>query len=430
MYQGKVIQQTLKDDAGQPIRNKKTAREARDRMLSLYAGKREVEVLHSIQGRIDRRREAIEREEDARNPPMAVNRAWKAYQESAERPDSGPSTLSRNHAQFTRFSAWLEREHPGIVLLRDVTEDMAGKYAMDLKAAKLSASTFNQHTGFLKLMWRTLAREIRGGQSPWTNVKRLKVQKAENSRRSITPEQFTEILKNAPDADTHDLIFTLGWTGQRLVDIVMLQWTSVSFKRGVIELIPKKTARRSGHKVAVPLLPPLANLLEHRHRNQKSGLVFPEAARIYRRDPTKVTRTIQDAFQGAGLVPREQRSNLKRQVAVYGAHSLRHYFVTEAMAAGLPSDLVRRITGHTADSMAQHYQHVDAGLLARLAAQLNGTGQAVKESPEAAALISASSEMWRNRVSDIAARLTSKNAAAIRQELMELVETTEGKGNK
>lgn len=414
MFNGELKQETLLDDKGRPITDIEKAREARDKKLAPYAIKEADEVLAVLKARAERKRDDAQHLADEANPPLKITDAWNAYHASTRRPDSGDSTLDRYHAQHKRFQKWIEKHHPSVVLMRDVTEDLAGHYARDLKTAKYSPNAFNKHTTFLRLMWRTLKREIRGQANPWDGIKRLKVPKVENSRRAITPEQFTTILSKADSADLHDLIFALGWTGQRLVDVLTLRWSAVSFKRQVIELIPRKTARRTGAKVAVPLLPQLAALLTQRRENVRGELVFPELVEVYERDPSLITRRIQKAFEDAGLEPRESRAGLKRAVAVYGAHSLRHYFVTEAMAAGWPMDLIRKITGHTSEAMAQHYQHVDASLLARMARQLSGSKDNAQTKPAALpAGVNARDEQMREIIEKVTPRTWKQDKARL-----------------
>jgi len=48
-------------------------------------------------------------------------------------------------------------------------------------------------------------------------------------------------------------------------------------------------------------------------------------------------------------------SGVKRAVVVYGAHSLRHYFATQALADGIPREIDKRITGHASDAMLEGY---------------------------------------------------------------------------
>lgn len=429
MYDGELKQQTLLDAKGNPITKIESARIARDKVLAPFAMKQQEEVLAVLTARAERKRGDAARLVEEAYPPLQLEDAWKTYCESPKRPDSGDSTLDRYHSQFKRFHKWMNEHHADIVHMRDIDEDMAAAYAANLKASKYSPNAYNKHCTFLRLIWRTLSREIRGNGNPWMEIQRMKVPKNENSRRAISPEQFIDILGHADTADMHDLIFTLGWTGQRLYDVVMLKWASISFKRNVIEIIPQKTARRTGAKVVVPLMPRLADLLLKRREHVAGKMVFPEIAEIYDRNPSMITKRIQSAFDKAGLTPREDRAKLKRAVAVYGAHSLRHYFVTEAMAAGWPTDLIRKITGHTSEAMAQHYQHVDANLISRLSSQLESRKEKIIETP-----IKSTSDQKTiqtiKQIEELANELTPENAMEIKVELLRLVMDKEAYGIK
>ncbi len=59
-------------------------------------------------------------------------------------------------------------------------------------------------------------------------------------------------------------------------------------------------------------------------------------------------------------------------MVLYGAHSFRHFYVTQAAVAGMPAALIKRITGHTTDDMLEHYQHLGAEYSIEMARRLNG----------------------------------------------------------
>ena len=178
------------------------------------------------------------------------------------------------------------------------------------------------------------------------------------------------------------MIFTLGLTGQRLVDGVMLRWDCIDFKRRLITLNPRKTARY-GKEVFIPLFPALADLLQKRRDMTAGEFVFPELIAEYQRDQSIIAKHIQKAFKKAGLTPKENRPGIKRAVVVYGAHSLRHYFATQALATGIPAEIVKRITGHTSDAMLEGYEHIDAAMIGGLAAKLsNGKPLATLPAPD------------------------------------------------
>jgi len=165
---------------------------------------------------------------------------------------------------------------------------------------------------------------------------------------------------------------------------------------------PRKTSR-TGKTVYIPLLPALAELLQKRRDMVAGNLAFPELAATYKRDSATVSKRIQAIFTKAGMTPKENRPGVKRAVVVFGAHSLRHYFATQALSAGIPGEIVKRITGHSSDAMLEGYEHVDAVMISGLAAKLsNGKQPLALPAPQAdireqvrAALDKLNGKNWR-----------------------------------
>ncbi|MCG2660102.1 MAG: tyrosine-type recombinase/integrase, partial [Kiritimatiellae bacterium] len=337
--------------------------------------------------------------------------AWAAYEQAKNRPDSSERTLQGYETSWRKFAAWLNKTHPDKTFMRDIAADAASGYAQQLTTDGLTASTFNQYIGLLRLVWRCLAEQIRGTVNPWMQIAKRRTQKLAHRRRTITPEQFDNLLKAADDADYHDLFFVLGMTGQRLVDGLMLRWDSIDFKRRVITLNPRKTARTE-KAVFIPLLPALAELLQKRRDMVAGNLVFPDLAAAYDHDSSAISKRVQEAFAKAGLKPNENRPGVKRAVTVYGAHSLRHFFATQALSAGIPGEIVKRITGHSSDAMLEGYEHVDAAMISGLAAKL-GNGKQPLALPAPQADI-------RVQVRALADRLNGKNWQSVKKEFLKL----------
>jgi integrase len=351
---------------------------------------------------------------DDAHPPLAIADAWTAYERAKKRPDSSERTLSGYESAWKRFKAWMNKTHPDKTFMRDIDAEIASDYAQQLTADKVASSTFNQHIGLLRLVWRCLAVQIRAGVNPWMEIAKRRTQKLAHRRRTIMPEQFEKLLAAAGTADLHDLLFVLGLTGQRLVDGVMLRWDCIDFKRCVITLNPRKTARY-GKAVFIPLLPALAELLKKRRNMTAGELVFPELAAEYQRDSSIIPKHIQKAFMKAGLTPKENRPGIKRAVVVYGAHSLRHYFATQALAAGIPGEIVKRITGHTSDAMLEGYEHVDAAMIGGLAAKLSN-GKPLTTLPPPQTNI-------REQVRTALNRMNTKNWKTVRADLLASIAT-------
>ena len=404
--EGRLVQQSL----GTTDREEAEAQQ-KAIMRPLMATDR-VNALAMVQKKLaDAKTEAQTAKDDA-HPPLAVADAWAAYEHATNRPDSSEIMLGRNKSTWKKFASWLSKKHPTKTFMRDIDAGAASGYAQRLTADQVTASTFNQHTGFLRLMWRCLAEPIRSAGSPWLTVNRksLQRQRHANRRHTITPEQFENLLKAASDADYHDLFYVLGLTGQRLVDGIMLRWDSIDFKRKVITLNPRKTARY-GKTVFIPLLPALAELLQKRRAMVGGEIAFPGLAADYERDSASVSKRIQSTFTRAGMTPKETRAGVKRKVVVYGAHSLRHYFATQALSAGIPGEIVKRITGHSSDAMLEGYEHVDAAMISGLAAKLsNGKQPLSLPAPQA--------DIPRAKVRALAEKLTTKTWKAVRDELL------------
>jgi integrase len=198
-------------------------------------------------------------------------------------------------------------------------------------------------------------------------------------KHAVTSAQFDALLAATEgDLDLHDLLLLLAWTGLRLVDGVMLKWGAVDFARGVITLAPQKTARRTAKLVHIPLFPAVRAVLDNREHGKAvnpAGHVFPLLADLYERDRgATLSKRIGAAFEKAGMETSVSRDGRLRKGVAYGAHSLRHHFVTCATAAGIPAAVIKSITGHATDSMLEHYMQHDANLVGEFAARI-GNGK-------------------------------------------------------
>lgn len=213
--------------------------------------------------------------------------------------------------------------------------------------------------------------------NPWARIANRRLNSLATRKQALTATQYESLLAAvANEQDYHDLFVLLAWTGLRLVDVVNMQWSAVDFKQNVISLAPVKTARREGKIVHIPLFPAAAEVLNRRQSGKVLNPVdnvFPELTKVYKRDRSAISKQITKAFKRAGIDTNADRVGLKRAVVVYGAHSLRHFFVTVATAAGMPSAMIKSITGHSTDDMLANYQQIGKGLASELALRINGT---------------------------------------------------------
>lgn len=376
---GQRIRQALKDADGEPITDKTQAEAERRRILAPYQTGSEIETLRAIQSRITdaetRQAEAIENAATV----LKLADAWLEFKRHPNRPQCSDSTLTQYQAEFKRFAAWMQKQHPDTVAMRDVTEQHATAYAAHLDAAQVSASTFNQHRNFLVMLWRVLRKDARLPGNPFETIERRKLQTLARRKRALEPQEYEAILAAAAgDRDLKDLFIMLAWTGQRLVDVVKMRWQAVDFQRGILTLHPQKTAARTGKAVHPPLFPAAREVLNKRQDPgavfKLDAFIFPALAAEYDRDRgSTLTKRIGKTITKAGLETSAARPGTGRASVQYGAHSFRHFFVSQATAAGMPGAMIKRITGHASDDMLEHYQHIGAGFSVELAKRIGGT---------------------------------------------------------
>ena len=415
---GKRIATVLKDADGNNITDRDQAEAERKRILAPYQTGQTVETLRAVQTRIiEAEAEHIQAVEDA-NPPPQIKQIWDLFLASPARPDSGENTLRVYSFKWQRFLDWLTKNYPEKKSLHEITTADASQYVQDLTTAKLSASTFNQHRNLLRMVWRVLADECRLSSNPWDKVSPRKLNQLSTRKRALTQGQFDDLMEaakgKADQPDLHDLFTVLAWTGLRLVDAVLMKWGAVDFRKKVISLAPVKTARRMGKMVHIPIFPAVLDVLNRRQEGQvlnPKGFVFPELAARYDADASAVSKSISKAFSDAGMQTTEKRADREKTVVVYGAHSLRHYFVTQATAAGMPDAMIKSITGHGSDGMLEHYQQIGAGLAGELATRITSGSKQITESNQREPLPSWARELVEG--------MNGKTWKQIKQQLLE-----------
>jgi integrase len=131
----------------------------------------------------------------------------------------------------------------------------------------------------------------------------------------------------------------------------MLKWESVDLEHGFIAVKTSKT----GEMAEIPLFPLLRETLEKIERN--GDYVFSEAATMYKENHHGLSWRFQKALKDAGIKGTQvKRADASQKASVKDFHSLRTTWITMALSAGVPMELVRRVTGHsTVDVVLKHY---------------------------------------------------------------------------
>lgn len=297
-------------------------------------------------------------------PALSMAEAWQAYIDSAERPDSGEATLKGYKSQYEAFVKWLAAKHPPITALREVTTKIVNEYFNEFEASH-APKTYNNLVKFFRMFWRVLAKEIHATENPFAAIRMRTVAK-EGVRRELTVEELQRVC-NFVRGEMRTL-FALGiYTGQRLADCVLLQWGNVDLVRGVLHVTPRKTMRRVGVELRIPIHAALASVLKETPSIQRHGYVVPELAALYLKYRSALSKRIQWVFRDCGIVTHrksaEDKAAGRNAICEVGFHSLRHTFVSMAANAGAPLEIIGSIVGHTSPAMTRHYHHVSQDAL-------------------------------------------------------------------
>ena len=183
---------------------------------------------------------------------------------------------------YVDFQQWMKEKHPDIVLLSEVTEDIAIEY-FDFQREHSTEFTANTKLSALKTIFKTLIDEERicVPRDPFKRIRPLK--RHPNSKKPLTVEQIARLIQTAT-GELRVLVALGYFTGLRLGDCCTLQWREVDLIRGVIERIPNKMRDRVKDpeqvKVKVGISPFLMRLLLELP-GERTGFVLPGLAKRY-----------------------------------------------------------------------------------------------------------------------------------------------------
>lgn len=274
---------------------------------------------------------------DEKKGVIKFKKTFELYLKHPNKPDSGDSTLKNYERIWNKFA---EGVHYGY--LEELQEHDAIKYAEALIENGVSDSTFNYHTGSLKLIFKTLLPKM---ENPFDSVRRKKVKSVKH--KPLTSPELKRLLKY-----THGeikLLFTIGaYTGLRLKDAVSLKYEQI--KNNIICLTPVKT-QKYGTKVQIPLHPEIKNMLSNRR-----GYIMPTLAKL---SGDALSGRVQKVFKDAGFHSEDSTIGRQRKACIYGFHSLRHTFVSRLANSGVSLALIGKMTGHTTEKMTDHYYEAD-----------------------------------------------------------------------
>ncbi len=175
------------------------------------------------------------------------------------------------------------------------------------------------------------------------------------NRDAFTPEELRQIGDNLNDFVRP--IFIIGiCTGLSEGDICLLRWREIRDGKWIM-----RTRKKTGTTLEIPILPPLARLLEEQYPLSGAGeFVLPEHAAMYQNNPSGISYRVKSFLEGLGISTTRIGKGRSRASSVKDVHSLRHTFAYMAGCYQIPLPVVQSILGHMSPEMTKHYQaHAD-----------------------------------------------------------------------
>ena len=247
-----------------------------------------------------------------------------------------------------QFREFMTANFPQATTMSQITRKMSLAWMKSLDDLGMAGATYNTKLSLLKGIFEKLGTEAGVLTNPFNGIPFHETNTMH--RQPFTQKELNAILAHCDDL-IRPVVLTAMCTAMRRGDCAMLKWESVDLENGFISVKTSKT----GELAEIPLFPLLRAELEKLPR--KSIYVFPDVAKMYKANLMGLTWRFKKALTAAGIEGTQvKRDDAMQKASVKDFHSLRTTWITMALTAGVPMELVRRVTGHsTVDVVLKHY---------------------------------------------------------------------------
>ncbi|HTL72661.1 MAG TPA: integrase [bacterium] len=295
---------------------------------------------------------------------------------------------SQCQSVLKRFAVFVCDENPKATEIAHVTRSIAHLFLNAESERGVTGKTWND---ILKLLRATCNHLLpTGAINPFSNIPTKETDTI--FRKPYSPEELGAIIEaSRTDEFIRPILITGICTAMRRGDCCLLGWAKVDLKARFISV---KTAK-TWQMVSIPIFPLLFDELDTRSKNRlpNEQYVFPEQAAMYLENADGITWRVQKVLAAAGFrddetdesepVSRDvahevgapvttlqkinepivyrgeihaDRKDGLRRASIRDFHSFRVTWVTLALTAGVPLELVQKVTGHkTAEIVMKHY---------------------------------------------------------------------------
>jgi integrase len=295
---------------------------------------------------------------------------------------------SQCQSTLKRFAELVRSENVKATEIAHVTRSVAQSFLDAESKRGITAKTWNETLKLLRTTFKHLLPI--GAINPFSNLPTRETETI--FRKPYSPDELAAVLDAARLDEFLRPVLVVGiCTAMRRGDCCLLRWKDVDLQRRFVTV---KTAK-TGQTVSIPIFPLLYDELKSRAKDRKSDnvYVFPEQALMYQENPDGITWRVRKVLAAAGfrdedevpqtaggeVVPQKSKTSIRRshpngetcvirgeihvarkeglrRASVRDFHSFRVTWVTLALTAGVPLELVQKVTGHkTTDIVLKHY---------------------------------------------------------------------------
>lgn len=270
-------------------------------------------------------------------------------------------------ACIDRFVRFVKKASPSVHEMAQVHAPLATGFCQAELARGVAAKTYNHMLIHLRSVFHVLRKEAGVAENPFAAIP---LQDGETVFRKPFSVEELSLLEEKAKADPfiYPLIVTGMCTAMRRGDCCTLLRSAVDLEGGFVIV---KTAK-TGETVQIPIFPLLRGVLEKalaKPAPRPPFYVFPELEAHYRLNPDHLTDRVRRVMKVAGFfnpgvnggepsrgAVQQEREHGLRKASLRDFHSLRVTWVTVALTAGVPLEIVQKVTGHrTTAIVLKHY---------------------------------------------------------------------------
>ena len=293
---------------------------------------------------------------------------WKAL--PRRRPLSD-SYVKQAESWIARFVTFVKETNSGLREMSQVQSSVCRGFFKAEETRGITAKTYNNTLIFLRAVFHALRRDAGLPENPFDGIPTRDGEAI--FRKPFSADELAVLVEKAKaDPFIYPLIVTGMCTAMRRGDCCTLLRESVDLEEGFIIVKMSKT----GEFVQIPIFPLLRVVLEKAFAEPSPGkphYVFPKLEAHYRANPDHLTDHVRRVMRAAGFFDVEESDSEEKKMASRGEvsrtrkmglrkasvrdfHSFRVTWVTLALTAGVPLEIVQKVTGHrTAAIVMKHY---------------------------------------------------------------------------